>query len=285
MRTARLFALLLLTAMLAAIRLPAAPAVRVVSQTVGADELLLAIAAPDQIAALSHLAQDPMFSAVAEEAKRYPRLDRGDAETVLRYQPTLVLAANYSRIELVEQVRRAGVRVLVFENHNSLEDAYANLLLLARELGPEAMGRAERIIADGRRRVTALEEKLRGVPPVRVISPSVYGVIPGAETTFQDICDHAGAVNLAATLGHLRGHAAPPSEQMLTWPVDKVVVAGTARETALAPFLSLPPYKSMAAVRAHRVALIEPHMISTVTHHRVDAYERLARELHPELFR
>ena len=78
--------------------LPRGTAVRVVSQTVGTDELLLALAAPEQVAALSHLARDPAFSAVPGEARRYPQLQvNGDAESILRYAPTLVLFANYSR--------------------------------------------------------------------------------------------------------------------------------------------------------------------------------------------
>ena len=53
-----------------------APApVRVVSQTVGTDELLLALAAPDQIAALSHLARNPVFSTTAEQAEALIQAD------------------------------------------------------------------------------------------------------------------------------------------------------------------------------------------------------------------
>src|SRR5688572_13580511 len=110
----------------------AAAEVRVVSQFVGGDELLLALAEPEQIAALSHRAREPEFSAIAEEAKRYPQLVGGDAETVLKHQPTLALFADYSRDELAEQVRRAGVRVMVFDRYESLEDAYANLRWLAK---------------------------------------------------------------------------------------------------------------------------------------------------------
>jgi iron complex transport system substrate-binding protein len=264
----------------------AAPSsMRVVSQTVGTDELLLALAEPEQVAALSHLSRETVYSAVAEEAKKYPQLDRGDAETILKYAPTLVLAADYSPIELIEQVRRAGVRVIVFDHYKTLDDAFANLRLLARELGPAASLRAEKIVADCQTRVRVLQERLRGVTPVRVIAPSTYGVIAGADTTFQDKCDHAGAINLAATLGHLRGHTAPPNEQMLTWPIDKVVLAGTSVESALAVFRSVPPYQYMAAVREGRVALLDEYMLSSVTHHRVEGYERLARELHPEVFK
>jgi len=258
--------------------------VRVVSQFVGGDELLLAVAAPPQIAALSHLARESAYSATAREAGKYAQIARGDAESILKFAPTLVLFADYSRVELVESVRRAGVRVIVFDRYHSLEDAYANLRLLGRELGPAASARAEKVIADCQARVAALREKLKNAKPVRVIAPSTYGVVGGADTTFQDLCDHAGATNLAATLGGLRGHQPPPNEQMLTWPIDRVVVAGDDLESALKPFLALPPYQYMAVVKERRAALIEPYMLSSVTHHRVEGYERLARELHPELF-
>ena len=264
---------------------PAPPPVRVVSQTVGTDELLVAVAAPGQVAALSHLARDPVFSVIAAEAGKFPQIASGDAETILKFSPTLVLVADYSRAELVAQVRRAGVRVLVFDHYQTLDDAFANLRLLGRELGPDASARAERIIADGQARMRVLAEKLRGATPVRVLAPSTYGVVGGAGTTFQDLCDHAGATNLATTLGHLTGHAAPPNEQMLTWPVDRLVVSGTSVATALAPFRSLPPYQFMPAVREGRAVLIDECLLSCVTHHRIEGYEQLARALHPELFK
>jgi iron complex transport system permease protein len=248
----------------------------VVSQTVGGDELLLAVAEPAQIAALSHIARDPVYSVMATEAKKYPQIVLGDAETILKFSPTLVLFADYSRAELVEQVRRAGVRAMVFDHYKTLDDAFANLRLLGRELGPAATARAYKTIADCQARMRALEEKLRGRPPVRVIAPSTYGVIGGADTTFQDLCDHAGATNLADTLGHLHGHEAPPNEQMLSWPVDKLVVSGTNLETALAPYRTLPPYQFMPAVREGRAVMIDECLMSSVTQHRVEGYEQLA---------
>jgi len=49
-------------------------AIRVVSQTVGSDELLLAIAKPEQVAALSHISRESIYSAVAAEATKYPQI-------------------------------------------------------------------------------------------------------------------------------------------------------------------------------------------------------------------
>ena len=275
--------LLLWVAQAAAAPPGAQPAIRVVSQTVGTDELLLALAEPGQIAALSHLGRDPDYCAAAGEARSYPSLaSNGDAESVLKFNPTLVLCADYTRAEMVAQLRRAGARVVIFDHYFTLADSYANLRMLSRELGCEK--RAERIIGECEKRVAALDSRLRRVRLARVIAPSTFGMIPGSQSTFQDLCDHAGAENLACTLGHIVGHGPQPSEAMLNWPVDCVVVAGADLGSALAPFRDLPPYEFMPAVKSGRAVLLPPAQLSCVSHLRVDGYEILAKALHPEAF-
>lgn len=258
----------------------ASPAVRVVSQTVGTDELLIALAEPVQIAALSHIATSPEFSPVAREAAAYPHISPGDSEAILRFRPTLVLFADYSRAELVAQVRRSGVKVIVFDRYATLVDVYENLRTLGRALGREA--RAEELITSCEVRMATLTQKLKGVKPVRVVNASTYGLLSGAGTTFQDLCDHAGAENLATTLGGMRGVSPEPSEKMLVWPIDAVVLGGDSLEGALAPLRDILPYRHIAAVREGRAVVLPPALLATVTHHRIDAYELLARGLHPE---
>ncbi|HEY4771145.1 MAG TPA: hypothetical protein VIH51_10990, partial [Myxococcales bacterium] len=100
---------------------PAGPPQRVVSQTVGTDELLLALADPAQIAALSHLGRDPAFSLTATEAASYPKLKSSDAESVISFRPDLVLAASYTEAPTLALLRRAGVALLVVDRFESLE--------------------------------------------------------------------------------------------------------------------------------------------------------------------
>jgi iron complex transport system substrate-binding protein len=271
--------------------------VRVVSQTVGTDELLLALAETGQIAALSHLATTAEYAVLAREAAAYPRISSGDSETILRHRPTLVLFANYSRVELIAQVRRSGVTVLIFDRYATLSDVYANLRILGRALGGGAPERAEALIARCETRLAALREKLRGVRPVKVVSATTYGLVSGAGTTFQDLCDHAGAENLATTLGGLSGHAPEPTEKMLGWPVEQVVVGldpeaqgmaddgPAARERALAPLRKIPPYMFMDAVKKGRAVVLPAAYLGCVSHLRIDGYEALAKALHPEAMR
>jgi iron complex transport system substrate-binding protein len=273
----------LLCLLLLALPLLAGHPQRVVSQTVGTDELLLALADPGQIAALSHISHEGQFSPVAAEAQRFPALRDSDAESVLRFRPDLVLAASYTRPETLALLRRAGVRLVVLDHFDSLEEVYSSLRLLGRELGQEA--RAEALIAQCQGRVKALAARLKGVRPIRVLTAGAYPFTSGSGTTFQDFCDHAGALNVAAEAG-LQGHAPTPSEKLLTWNAEVLVVASDRPDGAdiRAQLAAMPQYRVLPAFRAGRFVVLPGALMSSVSHHRIDAYERLARALHPERF-
>lgn len=272
---------LLLALYIGALAFAGAP-MRVVSQTVGTDEMLMALADPGQIAALSVLSRDPDFCSDATKAAKLPQLGASDAEAILRFRPDLVLMASFTKAETIAQIRRAGVPVLVMDHFDTLEDTYADLRIIGKAVGhPD---RAESLIAALRARVDALAARLKGVTPTRVMAPSVYGYIAGRHTTFDDFCAHAGAINVAAEAG-LEGHAPTPSEKVLTWKVDLLVLEGFDRAAALKRLGETAPFKYMDAAREGRCILFPEALLSTVSQHRVDAYEALAKALHPDRFR
>lgn len=261
---------------------PPAPPQRVVSQTVGTDDLLLAIAAPGQIAALSHLAQDERYSPSAREAKRFPRLANSDAESVLRFRPDLVIATSYTELEVLNLLRRAKVNLLVIERYETLEDLYANARRIGKALGREA--RAEELIVKWKARVEALRLRLQGVKPVRVLAVGLYPFTAGAGTTFQDLCDHAGALNVAAEAG-LKGHAPTPGEQVLSWRTEVLIAPGEPGFDMKARLMELPPYKFLPALKQGRLVELPGSLMAATSQARIDGYEALAKALHPERFR
>ena len=254
---------------------------RVVSQTVGTDELLLALADPAQIAALSHLSREPTFSVDANQAAAYPKLKSSDAESVIRFHPDLVLAASYSEPATLTLLHRAGVKLIVVEHFESLEDVYANVRTIGAALGHA--DRAEALIRSTEGRVADLARKLKGVKPVRVLAVSTYPFTAGSQTTFQDLCDHAGAINVAAEAG-LVGHASTPDERLLTWNPELLIASDTEGPDLESRLRQMPAYKHLPALQAGRVVLLPGPLLASVTHHRVSAFEALARKLHPERF-
>ncbi len=160
--------------------------------------------------------------------------------------PTWVLAASYTRPETLGLLHRAGVRPAVLDHFDSLDDVYASLRYLGRELGQE--GRAEAVINENRARVMALAARLKGVKPVRVLSAGIYPFTAGAETTFQDICDHAGAINVAAEAG-IKGHAPTPLREAAR--LERGGARGIRRrQHPRPPLRELPHYRVLPAYKA-----------------------------------
>ncbi len=257
---------------------------RVVSQSVGTDELLLAVADPGQIGGLSHLSQDATFSLDPKLASAFPKLKSSDAESVLALHPDLVLAASYTQPETLALLRRAGVPLIIAEKFDTLPEVYENLRAVGRAVGHQE--RAEQVIADAQQRVAALAKTLAGVKPVRVLSASTYPFTAGAETTFQDLCDHAGAINVAAEAG-LRGHVPTPEERVSTWTPEVLIASGEEGKDpaeVAARLAQLPAYRALPALAQGRLLLVPGPLMASVTHHRIAAFEWLARRLHPERF-
>jgi iron complex transport system substrate-binding protein len=274
--------LLLTLLLLLPVRLPGAGAARVVSQAVGTDDLLMALAGPGQIAALSHLARDGRYSTTTREAAKFPCLRSGDAEDILRFRPDLVLVAAWTQAETVALLRRAKVTLVFIERYETLEDLYGNARVIGKALGRAAQ--AEALVRAWQARVQDLQRRLAKVKPARVLAVGFYPFTAGSGTTFQDLCEHAGAVNVAAEAG-LQGHAPTPVEKALAWNVEVLVAPAEDGLDLNAKLRDLPPYKYMKAFRQGWVLGMPGALMACTSQGRIDAYEWLARALHPEAFR
>jgi iron complex transport system substrate-binding protein len=118
---------------------------RVVSFNQCGDQLVLALADPEQIAGLSPYAADPSLSAVAEKAKAYPRLD-WQAESTIALQPDLVLIGQNDRPVTKHILRAQGLRLYEIALISNLDAARRQIIEVAAVLGhPE---RGEKLLAD-----------------------------------------------------------------------------------------------------------------------------------------
>src|SRR5688572_11529517 len=84
---------------------------RIVSQTLGTDEILLAVCPPERVAAVSNLAEDGDYSNAVEEARRIPNRTTEGPEQVLQFKPDLIFVASYSRAETVELLKSSKAPV------------------------------------------------------------------------------------------------------------------------------------------------------------------------------
>ena len=168
---------------------------RVVSLNLCTDELALRLADPGQVLSVTHLARDPLASNVADLARDVP-VNRGLAEEVVPLKPDLVLAGAYTTRTATAVLRRLGFEVVELADPETLEEAYAQIRMVAARLGVPERGAAM---------VGEMEAAFARLPPVVGQRPTAVVLRPNGFTTGRgsladELMEKAGLSNLAARL-------------------------------------------------------------------------------------
>ena len=119
----------------------AAPPQRVVSFNICADQLVVALADPAQIVALSPYAADPTLSAVADAARAYRRVE-WQTESTIPLDPDLVLVGPRDRSLTQRLLRALGFRVVVIDLVESFSAAREQISAVSALLGHPERGDA-----------------------------------------------------------------------------------------------------------------------------------------------
>jgi iron complex transport system substrate-binding protein len=263
----------------AALTLAAAPR-RIVSQTLGTDEILFAICPHDRLVALSPFARDADYSNITKEAAASGLPAVNGAEDIIRLKPDLIFIASYSRAETVDLLRASRAPLFRFASFERVDDVLGNIKIIGQAIGEERA--AEALITESQRRLAAARARIpAGRPQPRVMSLSSYGTTAAANTLFDDIIRQAGAINVSAERG-LTGFPQISAEQVLAWQPDFIVFDAKAgqEDEARRRFRNDPALAATRAVREGRLILMPGGQFLTVSHHVVDAVDTLVGALY-----
>ncbi len=255
--------------LLVASPLLAAPA-RVVSLNLCADQLLVALADPGQIAGLGRFSRDASISAVAQQAKAFPRLG-GSAEAVLLRNPDLVLAGPYDRPVVSGALARQGAPVRIVELWRGFASGEADILGLAQTLGhPERGVALVHALEEARGRIAGLGHGRSAL----AIGRGDY--VDGPASITGALIEAAGLRNLAATTPAGRFL---PLEELLTLQPDILMLAegddlASDRGAAL---LRHPAMRGW--MKGRRVVRLPPRLTACPGPALVEALDRLGRAL------
>jgi iron complex transport system substrate-binding protein len=119
----------------------AAPPRRVASLNLCTDELLLLLAAPGQVASVTHLAQSPAETPLWQRARVHPRND-GSLVSVAPLKPDLVLNMGGGARDRAGIAARLGIRILDLPYPQSLADIEQAVTRTAEALGRPGGGAA-----------------------------------------------------------------------------------------------------------------------------------------------
>jgi iron complex transport system substrate-binding protein len=189
---------------------------RVASLSVCGDQLLLAMAAPAQIASLSSDSTDRRVSYYADIADRYPH-GAGGIEALIGYAPDLVLVDAGVASAARQRMERLGYRVFEIEPVRTIDQSITQVLEVAVLLGREEQGAALATVIDSARR-----QATRTNWGDTAVSFRRGGSVPGNDTLMTDLLAVIGLNNVGELLSAGTGRV--PLETLVAAPPDYLVV-------------------------------------------------------------
>jgi iron complex transport system substrate-binding protein len=275
----------------AAVVIQAQP-VRIVSQTLATDEILLSLVDKTRMIAVTSLAADGEVSNVADQVADISKLTM-NVETIISLRPDLVLVANWSDPAQVKQLRDAGVVVYSMASGLSVPSIKEKIERLAMMTGEVEKGRQVVLQMDAR--LAAVTEKISTLAPEkrpRVMDYATWGSAQGKGSSWDEIIRRAGLVDAVAELSADEWGQVPLSkEKILQIDPDLLVLPGwvygdpKGASTFLAQVVGDPAFRGLSAVRTKKVFMMPENLKSTTSQYIASAVEWLAKTAFPQLFR
>lgn len=169
---------------------------RVVSLNPCVDAILVAVADPGQIAALSHYSRDPGATAIPLAVAQHFPMTYETAEEVVALKPDVVLASAHSAPATRAALARMGARVVLIAVPDSIAQSLTQIDTIAAAVGQPARGAA--LVARIRQGVgrQALDR-----PAVTALFRASGGMVPGSGTLMDDLMRHTGFANASTGYG------------------------------------------------------------------------------------
>ena len=238
--------------------------VRIVSLTLGTDEITAGLVDPSRIVGMSRYASDETTSNVSAIAKKVHQSVERDVEQIIALKPDIVLSARYSKLDGKEALAKLGIPYRELTQFGSVSDIEMNIRTIAADLGEETRGEA--MIREMRSKLDSASQALHGKKRswrALYLAPGEWTA--GSTTLFDEIIRHAGLHNAAAETG-FKGNGQMSLETILTIDPDLIVIgSGYSQDTDYSKHLANDSRLSMLqAVRNKRIiSLPARHLLIT----------------------
>lgn len=257
---------------------------KIISLTLSGDEMLLSLVAADRIAALSgKINQDPDVSNVVEQAKKFPKIE-SNLEKIIELEPDFVIAADWMKKEIVSQIREMEIPVYVYKTPDTFEEQKKVILELATLLGEKKKG--EELTQNMQRRLEMLQKKIfanQKKRKVRVLLYTSFETTSGKKTTFDDMLQQIGAVNVASEMG-ISGSKRINRESVIDANPDILIIPiwksyNTKEESAKKIFQD-PGLQTVKAVQKKQVYFLPYRKLTPTSQYMIDGIEALAEVIY-----
>lgn len=263
-----------------------APPQRIVSLSLGADEVLLPMIGAERFVAVTQFALDPAISNVALLAAQVPNTiaAASDTELIISLQPDMVFVASFTEQPVIQQLRDAGLTVYATSYPVGLDAVRDNIRLLGQAVGEEEA--AEALIAEMKAEIEAVTQAV-GAPEMAVralyLTPGNY--TSGVNSTISEIITTAGGVDVAAAAG-VDQFSPVTDEFIIEQNPDVILLSGWTPwdPTFVDTFKNNPAFSGLSAVQNNRVYIANDAHLTTVSQFIVEGVKDVAAYLYPDLY-
>ena len=210
------------------------------------------------------------------------------AEAVLRFEPTLVIGdQQVAPPEVLEQLRGAGIPVLILETQTTLDGVETKILQVAEILGASDAGAelAARVMGeiDAARALAATDDSDPKIAYVYVRGPQVVFLF-GAGMPTQGMIEGAGAIDAGAEAG-VFGPAPLTPEALVAAAPDLIVLpeAGLAALGGIEAFLELPGVAETPAAQNDAFLDYDEAYFFNLGPRAGQALDEFVRDLYPDI--
>jgi iron complex transport system substrate-binding protein len=256
---------------------------RIVSLSLGIDEILTELVPLERILALTYLADDPGISNVTEQAKLIPKKVKANPETIIALQPDLLFIADWQPVELIQTIREAGIPVYVYKTPNTIEDVKSLIRQIAHVVGEEQTG--QQMVGQMESQLLVVQKSLEKISPEErktVVLFSLMGGIGGKGSLFDDICQNAGVVNGASKVGTGKSEVMS-KEQIVAANPDFFIMpmwdynGKTKVEQFKSEVQADPAFQSLTAIKKQQVIMIPDRHLSCTSQYIVQGVADVAK--------
>ena len=176
--------------------------VRIVSQTLGSDELLFGVYAGGRLVGASSAGLDERYSNVAQQVRLRSLPLVESVEQAVALYPDIVFVGSYSSAEQVDLLRATGMGVFRLSNFDRIEGIMCNIRAVGYAVGEDRCAR--NLVAEMKQRIDAISRLISTRRMPRVMVYGTAGYSEGTNTLIDEVFNVVCARNVAAEHGIVR---------------------------------------------------------------------------------
>ena len=268
------------------VSIPAKPT-RIITASVGHDEMTLALVPNDRLVAVGAATKNFTYSNVASLVQEKPEITR-DPEVIIAQSPDVVVTSPFFPVDVIDALQRAGIPVIQTDLIQGPEERINSILLMgyifgeeerAFEFADEVQARYESLIA-----VTSVKSPRPSVLALTQYSDTLW--VAGGDSTEGGVIVAAGGVNSAEVAG-VQGNQTTSLEGVIAMAPEVIIIAQPLEFGAEEFLQSLLDHEALAEVPAIKngaVHIVESKHFTTLSYWNIRGAEDLARMLWPDDF-